>query len=189
MRLRRGRVGCRAHTTSQGRVAEPSLGDPCRPQRSPPSTTIVRSAVLRGRKYGLSCPDLLELASVPAQPLRPTGRGLAGVGAGGDQGARRRIWLCAQRRGRSCPTRLSSAKLTQQPDSASGLMAGRGNRTLPRATMGQGWHIVATPETGRTLNDGHVDDLGDRRWVQGGRAETAFLPVARGRHLRKQNRT
>ncbi|MBP7547777.1 MAG: hypothetical protein KA754_07495, partial [Corallincola sp.] len=34
------------------------------------------SAGFRGRKYGLSCPDLLALASLPAQPLQPAGRTL-----------------------------------------------------------------------------------------------------------------
>ena len=46
--------------------------------------------------------------------------------------------------------------------------------------MGQGWHIVATPKTGGTVISSYVDDLGGRRWVQGGRAETAFLLVVEG---------
>ena len=46
--------------------------------------------------------------------------------------------------------------------------------------MGHGWHIVATPKAGRTVNSSYVDDLGGRRWVQGGRAETAFLLVVEG---------
>ena len=76
MQLRRQDAGFRPCMTSQGRGAEPSLGEPCRPPRSPPSISGVCSAGLRGRKYGLSCPDLLSLASLPAQPLHPPGRAL-----------------------------------------------------------------------------------------------------------------
>ena len=47
------------------------------PRRSPPSITDESSAGLRGRKYGLSCPDLLSLASMPARPLHPASRGSA----------------------------------------------------------------------------------------------------------------
>ena len=33
--------------------------------------------------------------------------------------------------------------------------------------MGHGWHIVATPEAGRAVNGGYVDDLGGARVCRG----------------------
>ena len=79
LRLRRPDAGFRARPTGRKAV---SARPPCthrRPPRSPPSISGGCSAWLRGRKYGLSCPDLLSLASLPAQPLHPAGRRLAGV--------------------------------------------------------------------------------------------------------------
>ena len=121
---------------------------------APEITTIdngCNSAGLRGRKYGLSCPDLLSLASLPSQPLRPAGRGLVGVGAGGDQGVQSRLprfvpWHHSQLASRSrrmsysahhIPSSQPVGVLSQNSDGGLCRKTAAGSLCLTRAQNGQ----------------------------------------------------
>ena len=148
MRLRRPDAGFRARAT--GRKTGPAR-PPCthrRPPRSPPSITDDCSAGLRGRHKVTS----LCLSGFRRRPGdSPPSPGWSRVSqrrAGGDQGGKRdspaRYGVLFG------PTRLSSATLTQQPDSALGLVAGRGNRRLPRASPAQGCAVERPASSSRT---------------------------------------
>ncbi len=76
MRLRRPDAGFRPCMTSQGRVAEPSLGEPCRPPRSSTSMSV---SVLPAFGVATMCHPwpIVALGNVLLpRPLHPTGRGL-----------------------------------------------------------------------------------------------------------------
>ena len=78
--------------------------------------------------------------------------------------------------------RLSSAKTPKQPASNLVDLAGRANRTLARRSPAHGGAVELPARSTEQATGINKAALPGRRRVQGGRAGTASLPVARGRN-------